>query len=303
MDKKKFARPLIDDYTTTQFLSTVLNRSDKDSNFEFWKNKIIKIERSLNKVGSNSTYESSKHRFFQYRKNYDRIELRKQIINELLTKDRLKNDDEIKLGKGGALPPKIKDNKEVYILIGSPASGKSTIANQIADETGSIILDSDYVKRKLPEFQKKNGASLVHKESSKILFGNFDEIGSVCVEDVCIENNFNILIPTIGDRQEKIEKIIENYKQENYSVHLILVSLEREISTNRAFDRFLKTDRYVPLSLVFDVYGNDSIICYYRLKKNNYLSSYGKISTLKPNPTFIESSVNGIIEKLYKEVK
>ena len=53
-----------------------------------------------------------------------------------------------------------------------PASGKSTIANSIADLYGAYIIDSDFAKRKIPEFGHEFGASIVHEESSIITFGS-----------------------------------------------------------------------------------------------------------------------------------
>ena len=64
-----------------------------------------------------------------------------------------------------------------------------------------------------------------------------------------------------------------------------MVSLEREKSVRRAFQRFLKTDRYIPLSLIFDGYANDPILCYYRLRKyledknNSYFDEMMAISS------------------------
>ena len=86
------------------------------------------------------------------------------------------DDDKIKLGVGGCLPlpdGHLNNDKQFYIVIGLPASGKSSISAKIADATGSAVLDSDFAKRKLPEFREKdNGASLVHKESQVIVMGN-----------------------------------------------------------------------------------------------------------------------------------
>jgi hypothetical protein len=86
------------------------------------------------------------------------------------------SDDHIKLGKGGAVPQNLMRSKDACVLIGLPASGKSTIARRFATEYGAIILDSDFAKRKLPEFPNYPwGASIVHEESAKIIFGEEED--------------------------------------------------------------------------------------------------------------------------------
>lgn len=145
---------------------------------------------------------------------------------------------------------------------------------------GGVILDSDYVKRKLPEFKQDNGASLVHEESSALILGD-KRIGDnlLTLYDVCVSFGYNMVIPKIGHDLESILTLCKRIKNDDYSVHLILVSLDRKKSTQRALNRFVDTERYVSLSLVFDGYGNDPILTYYRIKDNDVFSSHGKVST------------------------
>lgn len=118
-----------------------------------------------------NTLVSTKYRDRDYVNDLDRWKLRRQIIHELFTWKRLDNDDDIRLGKGGALPDSgVKKERKAYILIGPPASGKSTVANRIAEKEGAIILDSDYAKRKLPEFEYECGATLVRDEKCRDVF-------------------------------------------------------------------------------------------------------------------------------------
>jgi hypothetical protein len=215
--------------------------------------------------------------------------LRKKIVEELFELTRLESDDEIKLGKGGALPQTgIDCQKRAYIITGLPASGKSGVADKLADLTHSIILDPDHAKRKIPEYYRHNyGASLVHEESSFLISGggHVPDI-PMCFQPLsvkCASKGYNVCIPKIGNTVESVERAVKPWKDRGYEVHLILVQLDRKLATIRALNRFRDTNRYVPLGLIFDGYSNDPLITYYRLKNKNEVQrtfeSFGKLST------------------------
>jgi hypothetical protein len=245
------------------------------------------------------TLKGKAYRNLYHRKDDERILLKKKIVGELLTKKRLDNDERIAIGKGGALPQSgnFKQDANAYIITGLPASGKSGIANKVAEQTGSIILDSDYAKRKLPEFKcLPFGATLVHEESDEIIFGKSLTSGYKSVFETISEFNVNIVVPKIGHNYNSLETLIETLKKEKYNVHLTLVELDRKKATRRALERFIKTNRYVPLGVIFDSYSNNPTVTYYRIvtEKKNDLSSFGVLSTdvdWKEAP--IVKSVNG----------
>ena len=90
------------------------------------------------------------------------------------------------------------------------------------------------------------------------------------------------MIPTIGNNCAKILSLAKSLKHINgYDVHLILVALSKKKATLRAALRFYETGRYVPLSLIFDVFGNDSWLTYFylRCKRRTIFESFGTIST------------------------
>lgn len=282
-----YSRLLIEPITVEHFLENALDY-DINDNFDIVTG-IVQNENILKDIDSSSpTLNSIKYRHPKYRKDNDRWHLRNQIVSELFNNKRIENDDKITLGNGGAQP--ISDvlmNKEAIIIIGLPASGKSTIANVIADSLGAYILDSDYAKRKFPEYQNYLiGATIVHEESDSLIFG-FKDSSTKSKEfkslfDLCLVSNCNIVIPKIGHNHISIAKFAETLKNSyGYKVHLVLVSLDRKKSTVRALERYRKSKRYIPLGLIFDGYGNEPILSYYRLK-NNYNSNFesvGKVST------------------------
>ena len=249
---------------------------------------IASAEMQQNNITGRDTLQCMDNRDYFYQTDESRVRLRKVIYNELISLQRLDDDECIKLGNGGALPKsKVVYEKQAYFIIGLPASGKSGIAASIADQYGAIILDSDYAKRKFPEYAIDFGASIVHEESSIVVFGGR---GVYANEDSvlqhCVSLGANIVIPKIGDKSEKVYIFSKELAAKGYEVHLILVRLSREKATKRALNRYLTTKRYVPLSLIFDEYSNNPTITFYDLKENvgysNVFKSYTMLSTDVP---------------------
>jgi len=159
-----------------------------------------------------STLGSTKHRRRRFASEEDRWNLRNQIVNELFSMQRTETDDEINLGNGGAISitdPKFE--KKAIVIIGLPASGKSGIANELADTIGGIILDSDYAKRKLPEFQDGvGGASLVHNESDVLVFGAPGVEIPTSFKPLfqrAVESKMNLVIPKIGHKLNGVHQM------------------------------------------------------------------------------------------------
>ncbi|QHS61253.1 zeta toxin family protein [Chitinophaga agri] len=281
---KRSNRPLNNMELVEHFLENVLSMDlDSDKGYSIVP-KIVSTELNIENFDESLISVNSKsYRSSKYRKDQARIKLWRQIVTELLSMKRLKSDEGIRLKKGGAFPNSgVRIEREAYIIIGLPASGKSSISNRIADEFGAIILDSDYAKRKLPEFNALPfGATLVHEESDRIVFGdpnNKEDFRSLF--DHCIELNANIVIPKIGSNVKGINILIDTLLKVEYKVNLTLLELDRVKATKRALERFITTDRYVPLSLIFDTYGNHPTITYFKIveQRKEDLKSYGIIS-------------------------
>lgn len=282
-----YSRPLDSNKIVEDFLNITLQFDySRDTKLKRIISKIVDGELGVSKFNVQSQTLSKKEmRDATYRDDNKRWDLRERIIRELFTKKRLDEDEKIALNKGGALPnAKVVSGKNAFILIGLPASGKSGIATKIAEDYGAVIIDSDFAKRKLPEFKDHlYGASIVHEESSQITFGfqnNPRKIQSLY--ELCIEKGHNIIIPRIGQNPVSLIELASVLTQKNgYKVHLVLVSLPKREATIRAVYRFAKTGRYVPLGLIFDGYGNDPSHCYYylRCKHDKLFRSFGVVST------------------------
>jgi dephospho-CoA kinase len=306
----RYARPLNDIALTKSFIEQVLQCEHNKTLLQ----NIVTGEASLLNYDSTSpTLDSDKHRV-AYTADMDRWKLRKRIVDELFTKPRVNDDDTIRLGKGGALPNTgVRKESKAIIVTGLPASGKSGVSDLFADQYGAIILDSDYAKRKLPEYKNNPaGATLVHDESDIIIMGGKvngkpDHFKSLF--ELCYHDGINIVIPKIGHNVQSLIALAESIKDLGYKeIHLVLVSLDRRIATTRALLRFKKSKRYVPLSLIFDGYGNEPILTYYRIKekniKSNLFESVGKLSNdVEPMQplSFIDSTHDSSPACLYKQ--
>ena len=270
-------------------------------------NRVVKAEMLVAQIGKENSLTSSDYRDTMYKDDESRADLRGKILDELIDLQRLQNDDDIKLGLGGARPELIKKEKQAFIITGLPASGKSGVARKVADLHGAFILDSDFAKRKFPEYLTEFGAHLVHEESSLVVFGSPVAADEFTLQGYCLSEDYNVVIPKIGHSVLPLTEQAEYLKDHGYSVHLILVSLDRGKATNRAYQRFVETNRYVPLSLIFDSYSNDPILTYYRIRYSDYnklFTSIGKVTTDVPRgtlPKIVESIGNSPVNKLFKK--
>lgn len=308
---KLYARPLIDHKSIDAFLVNCLGAT---ATIKLHKSnplthkvaqKIRDAESAVSKIDpSASTLAGDTNRFPQYSSAAARADLRKRIIKELTTLDRLDSDDKIKLGRGGAKPQGkgAVAGKQAYIIIGLPASGKSSLVSKISDSLGAVILDSDFAKRKIPEFKDTlSGAQLVHTESSNLVFGDAPSLLAAC-----LFNNHNIVIPTIGQDEDDLNERRDSLIDAGYDVHLTLTYLPRQIATTRALERFLETDRYVPLCLIFDGYANDPIMNYYKARANKQngkyrWASFGALSTVSFPAQIIDSTEKNPVLLLKEE--
>lgn len=236
-------------------------------------------EMELQQYHSQSTQKDSSLRAPGYKGPKQREKLLERIYHELTTLPRLGDDDAIKLGVGGAMP---KDGpraeRQAYFITGLPASGKSGIASKLADWTGAVILDSDYAKRKFPEYLKYTaGASLVHEESAQVTF--YEQAQNLL--GFCVSNDYNFVMPRIGNDICAVKDLAEKLQEFSYQCHLICVDLDRQKATTRAYSRYVSTHRYVPLSMIFDIFSNEPLLNYHKTRqmKPDYLHGYCQIST------------------------
>ncbi|MEC6900690.1 zeta toxin family protein [Photobacterium piscicola] len=301
---KNYSRPLYNNQLAFDFLTRVLGQKNS---LEVGDNvqRIVTAEKLLQSTTAEPTMTVQNNRHPYYATDESRKLLREKIFTELAFGIRLDNDDNIKLGEGGALPKnEIKKEGKAFIIIGLPASGKSTIASKIADYYNAAIIDSDYAKRKFPEYSLPQGASVVHDESTLITFGaESGDSDEPSLYEYFTKDRCNIVIPKIGHDEQSVlglrDALLSSEAGSYSEVHLVLVSVDRTISTNRALNRFISTNRYVPLSLVFDVYANDPTLTYYRIRDCENWASTGKMKTEQSSPVYVSGSDNNPVKIIF----
>ena len=206
-----------------------------------WQTKVLAremclIEKVADKYDFESWYESDKVRH----------SMRAQIANELALQTIPENDDDIKIGFGGCVPRvEPKTDRKALLLLGLPASGKSSAAQLMSDLAGAFIIDSDFAKRKFPEIAFPNGAGWTHSESNKVVFKH--EGGPYAA---CQGYGYNMIIPKIGSEAGSILDLKRDLEERHYTVSLGLVWLDPKKALKRAIGRYQQTKRYIPLAVI-----------------------------------------------------
>lgn len=262
MDAGSCRRPLNTKILAEPFIYAVFGSGTSSKSIV---NTVVEAEANLRNVEKLPTATHEDFREEGYRTSREREKLHTLILKELIGKARLTDDDKIKLGKGGAKPKVVKREACAYIVSGAPASGKSGVAMVLAERNGAYILDSDYAKRKFPEYSSNPaGASLVHDESDKLIFGDKDSMWEYCMYE-----RVNVVIPLVGKTYESVDKICRKLIDAKYKIHIINVALDRYECTRRVYGRYLTTKRYVPLAYVFDEVGNEPERVYFNYKREH----------------------------------
>jgi hypothetical protein len=270
--------------------------------------KVETHEKLAQRENSGSTYAVPDDRSGIYRADNVREKLRGQIVEELFSLPRLADDEKILLGTGGARPSDVKTDHQAFLLTGLPASGKSSVVSTVCDAFGAYVVDPDYVKRKLPEFDNSEmGAAKVHDESMQVALGSKDPSGPNLLS-LCIAAGANIVRPLIGDEKGKLEAFARILIGAGYAVHLCLVEIPREEAVCRALSRFLRTKRYISLPYIFDECANDPALVYYKYRADSTngtvpWASMGALSTSGDSPVRIDSWGKGSPAELFEVPK
>lgn len=184
-----------------------------------------------------------------------------------------------------SLTGEIRREKRLDIVIGLPASGKSSaLVEPISEMYHSRIIDSDEAKKLLPEYNDGWGAGIVHKESQLIADRQFK---------AAVLNGENITYPRVGGDCDELTDIIAAVKKQGYSVYIHFNELDRNKALGRMINRFLETGRYIKPELVTK-YGNGISATYETLKNRSELvdgfSKWNNDVPLGCRPKLIEYS-------------
>jgi len=180
----------------------------------------------------------------------------------------------------------VRSEKQIIVLIGAPAAGKSTLAERLARDTGSRILDGDEIKKFIPEYQNGIGAAAVHEESSALL---------KMLMPSALETGDNLILPKVGDNAAKLRGQIADLRSAGYTVDVVAMEVDPEEAFRRMVGRFVNTGRLIPPKYALDA-ATRPPQTYAELRAKGEADGFAKINNNQPfgqAPTIIEDRTVG----------
>lgn len=193
-------------------------------------------------------------------------------VEELYRRARRLGFDDDKIPYPGPVTNSPDATKRAVIVLGPPASGKSTIANPIARKFDATIIDPDEAKKLLPEYGGGVGANAVHSESKAII---------ELVQEIAIEQGDNIVIPTVGQDLGKLRTQIKTLKDRGYEVDVVDVVVPAADARIRMYGRFANTGRIIPAKYLDEV-GDNPSKNYDILREEGIADGYTRIDNTAP---------------------
>jgi len=161
--------------------------------------------------------------------------------------------------------------REAHLVIGLPASGKNHfVADPLAENTGSLMIDSDIIKAELPEYDNGIGAGAVHDEASQLILPE--------IFYKALTAGDNVVIPRTAKRLDVMQEMIEKLQAFDYKVHIYHTDLPANKAVQRVWDRYLETGRFVDPAFV-EAIGDQAKQNYQILKSHKGVSEYAEFST------------------------
>jgi predicted ABC-type ATPase len=161
----------------------------------------------------------------------------------------------------------VSNDRTATIILGPPAAGKSSIANEIAVAQRAAIIDADEIKKTIPEFDGGIGASAVHEESSAY---------TDALEESLRAEGANVVYPKVGAGAASIERIIAKFKAAGYTVNLVNMAVTPENAYTRMIGRFVATGRIINPKYV-DAVGSLPSATFTEIKTKGGADGYAQI--------------------------
>lgn len=148
--------------------------------------------------------------------------------------------------KEGLNPNAKSDNPVAVILMGSPASGKTTTGRPFAEKILGgqqvTVIDPDSIKAKSHGFQGWN-AGAFHDESAII--------AEKMIMPRATQERHNMLIDITGQNSTKVSEMAKNLKALGYTIGVVHIDVNDKTALGRASQRFNKPNgRWVPYSYI-----------------------------------------------------
>lgn len=142
----------------------------------------------------------------------------------------------------------LEKNFQLELVLGLPASGKSTMASDPdSAQIKAFILDCDVIKERIPEFQESYGcaADAVHVESMNIMNDAVKELTTGRMKST------NVILPIVADDLDGLmTNYIKPFEAAGYNVRAVFVECPENVSVARNLARELESGRIINSKVV-----------------------------------------------------
>lgn len=180
-----------------------------------------------------------------------------------------------------------KEHPTALFLGGGTASGKSTLGG---GDPGSVAIDADAVKAKIPEYKQMlaahnpKAAAYAHEESSAV---------AKEIQAGAIKNHFDFTLDGTGDgAYAKMEGKIKAAQAAGYKVSGKYVTVDTETAIERSMKRAEQTGRMVPEPVIREIHAAVSDV-FGKVIANDLLDSAELWDTNGPKPVLVGSKPDG----------
>lgn len=126
--------------------------------------------------------------------------------------------------------------KKARIVMGLPGSGKTSTAMQDLRGQGFMVLESDEIKKMLPEYRGGVGANALRNESNQL---------NDKLLDRATREGYNFVLTGVGTNADWIKSVIRNLHADGWQVDLVFVDIPPVESMRRVVSRFQDEGRFV----------------------------------------------------------
>ena len=181
---------------------------------------------------------------------------------------------EERIRAGAMFEGQVRRDRIIYMVTGPPAAGKSTLANQLLVQIRGFLVDSDEMKKLLPEHLGGKAAGTVHRESSILAHGR--------MLDAAMERGDNIVLPMVGKSREHVIDAARKMRADGYEVHIVLNELPPSEAVRRSYLRFKRSDKYIPEAYILNEVGNAPTSMYREAVESGLFTSHQRYSNDVP---------------------
>ncbi len=183
----------------------------------------------------------------------------------------------------------VKGQATFTVMGGGSAAGKSTMikSGAVVLPENSVMIDSDAIKTKLPEYQAmtaagdRSAAGFAHEESSAL---------AKRALGIANTNNYNVTLDGTGDGSQKsLEKKILDAKAAGMKVKGVYATVPTDVAVERSTARAAKTGREVPIKDIRRIHQKVSEI----LPKSAHLFDYVEVYDTTNDAILIATGGNG----------